>query len=138
MSEARYTEAVRQLLRQLPDSVPIETLDRVWVFAPRDLAGKESGLLVLTTLAEDPAADRRRLLTLRYQAERVRGTLRVSPLLEEQGAAPADRMPRLIEGVIGRLRDQREDPAPFAVGGDPARWTELLATAGAVDPPGGE
>jgi hypothetical protein len=191
LSDPPLSEALQLLLRELTSRFPSEVVDRVWIFAPREIAGRESGLVVLS-LTEGPAAsatgsagtiegaaartaeataagtneatagsitegaaasttgsastnegapgstsDRRQLVTWRYEATRERGKLRRVDTIAEQGWAPRDRIPRLIEGVLARLGDAAETPLVEAVGGDPARWNELLLSMGLapVDPP---
>ena len=141
MSTAPLTEAARQLLRELPATVPVARIDRVWLFAPREVAGKESGLLVLSLLPEgEEDGSQRRVVTIRYEAERTRGRLRRTDTVAEQGSAPAERIPRLIEGVLRRLRDEAAEPVTHAIGGVPDRWHAWLATLGAapVDQGSGE
>jgi hypothetical protein len=127
---AGFTDPLRRVLERLPERVPPERIDCLWRFAPRDLNGRESGLLVLSLFDEaEPASPTRELLTLRYEAEAARNEIRVTDTLTSQGRAPADRIPRLIEGVLARLEDEREDPAAEEIRGDPARWALLLARA---------
>jgi hypothetical protein len=45
----------------------------------------------------------------------------------EQGTVPVDRVGRIIEGVLRRL-DEPETPDLREIGGDGARWNELLAS----------
>ncbi|HEY7769208.1 hypothetical protein [Longimicrobium sp.] len=45
----------------------------------------------------------------------------------EQGTVPVDRVGRIIEGVLRRL-DEPETPDLREIGGDQARWNELLAS----------
>jgi hypothetical protein len=59
--------------------------------------------------------------------------IRLTDLLTSPGGAPADRIPRLIEGVLARLDDEREDPVAEEIGRDPERWTLLLARAAGED-----
>lgn len=139
MSNPPLSEALQLLLLELTTRFPPEVVDRVWIFAPREIAGRESGLVVLS-LTEGAAAsteDRRQLVTWRYEAARERGKLRRVDTIAEQGWAPRDRIPRLIEGVLARLGDAAETPLVEAVGGDPARWSEFLLSVGIVpvDPP---
>jgi hypothetical protein len=142
VSHPPVSEALRQLLQGLPARIPPERIDRVWLFAPREVGGKESGLVVLSVQPAPTAAntDQRLVLTLRYEAERTRTGVRVRDTLAEQGAAPADRIPRLIEGVLARLKDAAENPLARTIAGSPARWAELLRDVGAapVDPGSGE
>ena len=122
-------------------TLPPERVDQVWLFPPRTAGEKESGLAVLALLPrEGERADRRALCTLRYEAEPDRTAktgkgARALPrmvrrdLLEEQGIAPADRLDRIIDGVVRRLGGDGGVEAPEVrdVGGDPDRWRELLA-----------
>jgi hypothetical protein len=129
-----FTEPLLRLLTALPERIPPGRIDRLWRFAPRDLNGRESGLLVLSLFdPAGPAAPTRELVTLQYEAEAARDGIRLTDLLTSQGRAPADRIPRLIEGVLARLDDEREDPVAEEIGGDPERWTLLLARAAGED-----
>jgi hypothetical protein len=136
LSAPAVTEALQQLLREIAPRFPPEVIDRVWIFAPREIGGKESGLVVLSLHADGERADTRRLVTWRYEATRERGRPRRSDLVTEQGSAPTERIPRLIEGVLARLGDAAETPIAEAVAGDPERWNAFLASLGiaAVDP----
>jgi hypothetical protein len=171
LSDPLLSEALQLLLRELTTRFPPEIVDGIWVFAPREIAGRESGLVVLT-LTEVPAAsvtkgaaestiagaapsttepeaprmtepaaaskdDRRQLVTWRYEATRERGKLRRVDTITEQGRAPRDRIPRLIEGVLARLGEAAETPLVHAIAGDPGRWGEFLLSVGIlpVDPP---
>jgi hypothetical protein len=134
------SEALRQLLGTLPDRVPLHRLDRLWLFPPREVAGRETGLVVISLLPEDEPGGPRSVLTLRYE---VRGTgtrRQFSDTLVEQGTAPAERISRIIDGVRQRLADDAADPAVHEIAGDLSRWSELAATLGfaQVDPGSGE
>jgi hypothetical protein len=134
VSGGGFTEPLRRILARLPERIPPERIDSLWRFAPRDLNGRESGLLVLSLFDQaEPAAPTRELITLQYEAETVRNESRVTDLLTSQGRAPADRIPRLIEGVLARLEDEREDPVAEEIRGDPKRWALLLARAAGED-----
>lgn len=117
----------------MSDRLDITRVDRVWLFAPRDLNGRESGLLVISLFLDDGSAKgARELATIRYEAEGAGKALRVTDHFTSQGSAPADRIPRLIEGVLDRLGDQREEAVVEEIGGDPERWSDLLARASAL------
>jgi hypothetical protein len=129
-----FTEPLLRVLTGLPERIPPERIDCVWRFAPRDLNGRESGLLVLSLFDQaEPTGPARELVTLQYEAEMARNEIRVTDLLTSQGRAPADRIPRLIEGVLARLEDEREDPVAEEIRGDPERWARLLARAAGDD-----
>lgn len=137
VTEAIFTLALRRLLGRLPEQLPPERIDRLWLFSPRDLNGRESGLVVLSLFVEgaDESAVRE-LLTLQYEAEPAANDPHLTYHLTSQGTTPADRIPRLIDGVLARLADEREDPIAEEIDGDLARWSALLARAEAtaVDP----
>jgi hypothetical protein len=141
VSETAGGDALRQLLHDLPRRFPVARIDRLWIFPPRVLNGRESGLLVIALRPDaEHRPDQRELLTLRYEAERDRaGRLRCSDELESLGRAPADRLERVIAGVLQRLRDEAE-PSTEVIRGSEARWAELLARSGVpgVDREGGE
>ena len=141
MRGASHTEAQLQLLRELPARVPVERVERIWLFAPREIGERESGLLVLSLLSDGTRPEgQRQVVTWRYEAERVRGRLRRTDAVTEEGWAPSERIPRLIEGVLARLGDKRENPASEEIAGSETRWVALLESLGAapVDSGGGE
>ena len=134
MTGSGFTDPLRHVLEHLPERIPPERIDSLWRFAPRDLNGRESGLLVLSLFDQaEPTGPARELVTLQYEAEMARNEIRVTDLLTSQGRAPADRIPRLIKGVLSRLDDEREDPVTEEIGGDPDRWALLLARAAGED-----
>jgi hypothetical protein len=138
------TAPLQQLLREIPQRFPTERIDRVWIFAPREMTGKESGLVVLSLTAAQASTETvpevRHVITWHYEAVRARGGVRRTDAVTEQGSAPPDRIPRLIEGVIARLGEAAESPITESIGGDSGRWNEFLASLGAgpVDPPNKE
>ena len=136
MKRARSSEALVQLLRELPARIPPEEIDQLWLFPPREMGGRESGLVVLALFSTGaPSPDHRKVLTLGYEAERVGASLRRTDSLQERGYAPAELVPGLISGVLRRLGDETEDPITSRVGGDPVRWHELVheLESGSVD-----
>ncbi len=109
--------------------MPAGDVDQVWIFPPRTVGAKESGLAVLALFAEaDARGPRRTLHTLRYEAESLKGgkTRRVDSRVEE-GSVPADRLDRIVDGVVRRLGGGMETPEVRGVGGDPARWARMVA-----------
>ena len=140
MSRPEPGDSLRTVLLGLPTRVPAERIDRLWVFPPKEISGRESGLLVLALLpTADFPDDHRQLLTLQYERERARARAAPTVTLTEQGWAPGDRIPRVIRGVVARLEEE-EDPEEHAVGGRADGWGELLRAYGAqvVDPTNGE
>jgi hypothetical protein len=108
----------------------------VWLFPPRRLGARESGVAVLSVLADaGGAAGMRTIHTLHYEAEpQPRGAPVRRDELVEQGTVPAERVDRIIEGVLRRL-DRAETPEVRDTRGEAAAWAALLAALrrGAVD-----
>lgn len=141
MSGPAPTDALRAVLAGIPARVAVERLDRVWVFPPKEIGSRESGLVVIAALPEEePVADgHRRLLTLQYDSDRGRPRAAPRVIVTEQGSAPPDRIPRVIAGVVARLSEQ-EEPAEHPVGGCAEEWHRLLEAYGipVVDRANGE
>jgi hypothetical protein len=134
------SDALRSTLLAIPSRIPLERLDRAWIFPPKEISGRESGLLVLALLpTADFPEDHRQILTLRYEKERARPRSAPTLTLIEQGWAPGDRIPRVIGGVVARLEEAQE-PEEHSLAGDADRWSALLRHFGAsiVDPGNGE
>ncbi|HEX6939964.1 MAG TPA: hypothetical protein VF158_11170 [Longimicrobiales bacterium] len=124
-------------LGDLAGRVAVESIDRIWIFPTRRVAGVFSTVIVLS--AFDPERhDRRRILTAHYTV-RVdkRGRLSTQQNVLEHGAAPADRLSRLIDGVLRRIDEELLAAPPRAetIAGDAARWDALVAETAAPSPP---
>ena len=103
-------------------------MDALWLFPPRRLGARDSGVAVLSVFPEADEGRRTRTIhTLHYVAEpQPKGPPVRTDELAEQGTVPLDRIDRIIEGVLGRL-DQVETPEVRDTGGDPAAWAAVLA-----------
>lgn len=124
-------EAVGRAGRFLAERVPTDRLDRLWVFPPSRLGRVERGLLVASLLlVDDP--ERRLLLTLRYTAEETGKGVSFVPVLQEEGVAPPDRLPRIIAGVVRRSGMDAGDPTELLVGGRGESYSEWLARTDAA------
>jgi hypothetical protein len=129
-------EALPGTFRALARRLEVETVDRVWIFPPLVRGRREWGLVAVScfTPRDDSAPgsaaidqDRRRLFTASYSAERTGTGLVVTPVLSEEGAAPLDRLPRVMDGVVRRSGDARGDPREVTIGGDVERFAQLVA-----------
>ena len=96
-------DAIGRAGRLLGERVSVDRLDRLWVFPPSRLGRVERGLLVASLLIPDDP-DRRLLVTLRYTSEETGKGISFDPLLQEEGVAPPDRLPRIIAGVVAQER----------------------------------
>jgi hypothetical protein len=111
---------------------PAERLAQAWIFPPRRIGGKESGLAVLVVSADDPADERRTIWTLRYEAEAAKGgRVTRTDALEEQGTVPPDRVDRIVDGVVRRLDGEGDAPDVREIEGDADVWRALLEELGA-------
>lgn len=128
MSTTELTFSQRAILEKLPERFAPERIDHVWIFPPHFVGGRESGLVVLSLLAETDgeSADYRTLVTCRYEAERVKGRDRYEERVTEEGSAPPTRIERVIAGVLARSGADAAEPITEQIGGDPARWTTFL------------
>jgi len=123
------------------DRIAPERVEQVWIFPPRKIGAKESGLAVLVVTpaeGEEPGKPRRTIFTLRYEAMVEKGKPVRADLLEEQGTVPPDRVDRIIDGVLRRLDGQADAPDIRDTDGDAEAWRALLADLGADVPPATE
>jgi hypothetical protein len=112
--------------------IPPERVEQVWLFPPRRVATRESGLAVLVVSAEDPADARRTIWTVRYDAmPGEKGKVAVEQALEEQGTVPPDRVGRIVDGVARRLEAESDAPDIRDTAGDAEAWAALLTELGA-------
>jgi hypothetical protein len=121
-------EALSRAGRVLGEQLAPALMDRLWVFPPVRRGRREHGLLVVSLLRPDDPG-RRTVVTLRYQAEETGKGITFDPLLREEGEAPPDRLPRVIEGVVRRSEMEGGEPREIPVEGDPVRFEQWLATA---------
>jgi hypothetical protein len=106
-------------------------VEQVWIFPPRRLAARESGLAVLVVVPDEPGDPRRAIWTVRYDGAMEKGKPVFTHVLEEQGTVPPDRIGRIVDGVARRLEAESDAPDVRDTGGDPDAWAALLAELGA-------
>ncbi len=81
-----------------------------------------------TDTGDEVASDRRRILTARFTVARnAQHQNELRHELAEHGAAPAERVGRVVDGVFRRLDDEPEPPRHARIAGERDRWAELLA-----------
>jgi len=124
--------ALAAALAAVTERVPPSSVDAVWLFPPRQLGARESGLAVLSVYAGEGAEGARTIYTLHYVVEPPAPKARPvrTDELAEQGTVPRDRVDRIIEGVLRRLNEAESPPDVREVEGDEARWAALLAGLG--------
>jgi hypothetical protein len=125
---------VPALLQRLPATVPPTTIDELWLFPTRRLAGYESTVVVLSLYVDQ--TDRRHVVTVHFKATRnKRGEATVESVLDDHAVAPADRLTRVIDGVLRRLGDDLSaTPQTARISGEVERFEALIeAVASNID-----
>jgi hypothetical protein len=122
--------ALHALLQRIPEQVPVELVDQVWIFPPRRVAVGESVVVVVG--AFDPDPERRRVITARFTISRSRkGVAQVNTRFDEHGTAPVPAVSRIVHGVLRRLgEDTDAEPRAELIGGRADRWDELILELG--------
>jgi len=117
-------EALPRTLVALRDRLGVERIDRLWIFPPLRRGRKERGLVAASLRVGDQ--ERRLLVTAAYQAERTGRSLTVEQTLHEEGEAPPELLPRVMEGVVRRAGEGFGDPREVAVEGEVGAYLALL------------
>ena len=139
---AEAGEAYRAVLDPLEVRPGVDAIERVWAFPPREIRGVPVALIVASAFAEEEG--RRRLITSRVVVEPVpEGAPRrrqpdTSIEVAQQGVVPADRVRRVLEGVVRRLGVDLSDEAPadFPIDGDEEAWGRMREALHAMAAPG--
>ncbi|MEQ8329455.1 MAG: hypothetical protein RH859_03235 [Longimicrobiales bacterium] len=119
-------EALPRTLVRIQDELGVEGLDRLWVFPPLRRGRRERGLVVASFHVTDEP-DRRRLVTVAYAAERSGLDLTVQSTVTEEGTAPPDMLPRVMEGVVRRAGEDHSDAREVEIDRASDRYEALLA-----------
>ena len=128
--------SIASLVERLATQIDVTTVDQLWLFPTRRVAGVESTVFVLSM---DDQEDQRRVITAHVRATRnKRGEPTIETRLDEQATLSADRIPRVIDGVLKRLGDDFATPPSTArIDGSAERWQQLidvLMTVKAAEP----
>ncbi len=123
-------EAVPRTVQHLGARFGAESLDRLWIFPPMIKGRRERGLVTASRLSADPEDERRILVTASYFGERTGKGLTFEISIDDQGIAPPDRFPRVMEGVVRRAGESLGEAREVVVGCDPDRWEEILDELG--------
>lgn len=112
------------LLRSLERDVGVDRIDRIWVFPPRRVQSGETSVVVISAFPEIDS-DRRRVYAARYTA---REDAREATLaIDEFGTAPTDRVERLAEEVVERIKEgPPAAPRSHHIDGSDDRWAAVL------------
>jgi hypothetical protein len=114
------------LLEGLAARVPATTIDEIYLFPTRRVQGVESTVFVFSV---HDAEERRRVITAHLRATRnKRGEPAIDTILHEHAIAPAERIPRVIEGVLKRLSEDfaSTPPSHCRIDSSEARWKQMI------------
>lgn len=101
-----------------------ERVDRLWIFPPIRRGRRERGLVAASLFLE--GEERRRIVTVAWVAERTGRALTVDQAFHEEGDAPPELLPRVMEGVVRRAGEGYGEPREVEIAGDPARFHALV------------
>lgn len=114
------------LLEGIMPRIDVTKIDELYLFPTRRVQGTESTVFVFSV---NDTEDRRRVITAHLRATRnKRGEPAIETNLNEHAIAPAERIPRVIEGVLKRLSEDfaATPPSHCRISGSPERWRELI------------
>lgn len=116
-------EALPRTLREVGERLGPEAMDRLWIFPPLIRGRREWGLVAAGCFDGSGA---RRLVTARYSAQRTGKGLYLETRMVDQGVAPADRLPRVMEGVVRRGPAPLGSPRNVEVGGESGSFEAFM------------
>lgn len=116
-------EALPRTLREIGERLGPRAIDRLWLFPPLIRGRREWGLVAAGCFDGGGA---RRLVTARYTAERTGKGLYLDMQLLDEGVAPSDRLPRVMEGVARRGPEPLGSPRLVELGGAAEAFESLI------------
>lgn len=117
-------EGLPRTLQRLSATVGARELDRLWIFPPMVRGRKEWGLVAAGCFAE---GGHLRLVTASYSAERTGAGLEVDMRVREEGSAPPDRFPRVMQGVARRSELDLGEARLVEISGNQESFEDLMA-----------
>lgn len=113
------------LLRIIEGELDIERIDRIWVFPPRRHQAGETAVVVVGAFSDDRDDNRRRVYAAHYTLHEDASEPRLA--MDEYGTAPTERVGRLVEEVVERIKDEPASaPRSHTIGGSRDRWSAVL------------
>jgi hypothetical protein len=101
-----------------------ERVDRLWIFPPIRRGRRERGLVAASLFLE--GEERRRIVTVTWVAERTGRSLTVDHAFHDEGDAPPELLPRVMEGVFRRAGEGYGEPREVEISGDVERFAALV------------
>jgi hypothetical protein len=117
-------EALPRTLQRIRAEVGPHHIDALWIFPPLRNGRRERGLVAMSLFLDE--GERRRVHTVSYLAQRSGLELQVEPSFSEEGDAPPELLPRVMDGVVRRAGEDHADPRHVEIGGDAAAFDALL------------
>ncbi len=117
-------EALPRAVREMAGRLGRAAIDCLWIFPPMVRGRREWGLVAASCF---DAGGSRRVVTARYSAERTGRGLYLDTRLLDEGVAPADRLPRVMEGVVRRGPQPLGSPRLVELGGCEDAFESLMA-----------
>lgn len=112
------------LLRTLEEEITAARFDTVWIFPPRRIEVGETAVVVVAAFTE-PDSERRRVYAAHYTALDDHEDHRLA--VAEYGTAPTERVGRLVEEVVERIKEGPTGaPRSVRIRGDERQWHEML------------
>lgn len=125
-------EALGRAVAELVERVGPGALDVLWIFPPLRKGRRERGVLAAGC---GPGPERQTLVTLAWTAEETGKGVAFEVRFAEEGEAPPDRLPRIMEGVVRRAREVPGTPERVELSGEPDRVRSLLRGLGVAPAP---
>lgn len=123
-SDPGVPEALPRTLIRLRDAIGVKTIDRLWIFPPIRSGRREQGLIAVSTFKGDE--ERRGMFTVSYRAEHTGKGVTVEPMLTDQGEAPPDRFPPVMQGVVRRADEDGEEAREVDISASAQKFEELM------------
>lgn len=117
-------EALPRTLIRLRDRLGVENIDRLWVFPPVRKGRREQGLIAVSIFQE--GEERRSMVTVAYNAEHTGKGITVEPSFTEEGKAPPDRFPGVMQGVVRRGGEEKGEPREVVIDASAESFEELM------------
>ena len=117
-------EALPRTLREVGKRLGPAAIDCLWIFPPLVRGRREWGLVAAGCF---DGRGSRRLVTARYAAQRTGKGLYLDTRLLDEGVAPPDRLPRVMEGVVRRGPEPLGSPRLVELGGAAEAFESLVA-----------
>jgi hypothetical protein len=123
-SDPGVPEALPRTLIRLRDRLGVACIDRLWIFPPVRTGRREQGLIAVSTFQD--GEERRSMVTVAYNAQHTGTGITVEPSFTQEGEAPPDRFPGVMQGVVRRGGEEKGSPREFQIDASPERFEELM------------